>query len=62
MVQKYIKYLVCQKKLTVEYNTQKKEIDLENAKKAVTEFKRRMSAEIRKQERLDIVGSLKQNT
>ena len=55
MVQKYIKYLVCQKELTVEYNTQKKEADLENAKKAVAEFKRRISAKIGRQERLNIV-------
>ena len=55
MVQKYIKYLVCQKELIVEYNTQKKEADLENAKKAVAEFKRRISAEIGRQERLNIV-------
>ena len=37
-----------------EYNIQKREEDLENIKKVITEFERRLSAEVRKQEKLDI--------
>jgi len=38
----------------VEYDIWKKEENLENAKKAVVEFKKRLSIEVRKQEKLDL--------
>ena len=38
-----------------EHNIQEKEIDLENVKKVVVEFEGRIGAEVRKQEKLDIV-------
>ena len=41
------KYLVCQKGFTAENNTWEKEKDLENMKKLVDEFKRRISVEVR---------------
>ena len=37
----------------MEYNTWEREEDLGNAREAVEEFEERMSAEIRKQEKLD---------
>ena len=49
------KYLVQWKGFTVKYNTWKREKDLENIKKVVVEFERRISAEVRKQEKLNIV-------
>ena len=39
---------------TAKHNIQKKEKDLENTKEAVAEFKRKLSAEVRKQEKLDL--------
>ena len=42
-----------QKKFIVENDIWKKEKDLENAKKAVAEFKRRISVEVRQQERME---------
>ena len=39
---------------TAKHNIQKKEKDLENTKEAVAEFKRKPSAEVRKQEKLDL--------
>ncbi len=39
----------------MKYNTWKREKDLENIKKVVVEFERRISAEVRKQEKLNIV-------
>ena len=42
------KYLMQQKRFTAENNIQNKEEDLENAKKAVVKFKRRLSAKVRK--------------
>ena len=47
------KYLVQWKRFTVKYDTWEREEDLGNARKAVGEFERRMSAEIRRQEKLD---------
>ena len=38
----------------MEYDIWKKEENLENAKKAVVEFKKRLSIEVRKQEKLDL--------
>jgi len=43
-----IKYLVQWKRFTVEYDSWKKEEDLENVKKAVAEFKRRLNVEIQR--------------
>ena len=42
------KYLMQQKRFTAENNIQNKEEDLENAKKVVVKFKRRLSAKVRK--------------
>ena len=39
----------------VEYNSWKKNKDLENAKKVVVEFKERMNIEVRRQKKLDMV-------
>jgi len=36
-----------------EHNSWEKEKDLENAKEIVTEFEKRMNAEVRRQEKLD---------
>ena len=47
------KYLVCWKGFIVEHDTWKKEEDLGNARETVEEFERRISAEIRKQEKVD---------
>ena len=38
-----------------ENNTQKREEDLENIREAVEELERRMSAEVRRQEKLDMM-------
>ena len=43
------------KRLIAENNTQKKEKNLENTKEAVVEFEERLSAEVRRQEKLNIV-------
>ena len=42
-----MKYLVCQKRFTTENDTWKKKKNLNNTKKVVAEFERRMNAEIR---------------
>ena len=42
-------------RLIVENNTQKKEKNLENTKETVVEFEERLSAEVRRQEKLNIV-------
>ena len=39
----------------VKYNTWKREKDLKNVKKVVVEFEGRLSTEVRKQEKLDII-------
>ena len=44
-----------QKKFTAEHNTQKKKKDLKNTKKVVVEFEGRLSTEVRRQEKLDLV-------
>jgi len=49
------KYLVCWKGFTAEHDTWKREEDLGNAREVVEEFKRRMSAEVRRQENLDMM-------
>ena len=46
------KYLVRWKRFIAEYDTWKREKDLGNAREAVEEFERRMSAEIRRQEKI----------
>ena len=38
----------------VEHDTQKKKEDLENVKKVVAKFKRRINTEVRRQEKLDM--------
>ena len=47
------KYFVCWKRFTVEHDTWEKEEDLGNAREVVEEFERRMSAKVRRQEKLD---------
>ena len=42
-----------QKEFTIENDIQKKDKDLENAKEIVAEFKRRISMEVRQQERIE---------
>ena len=53
------KYLVCQKKFTVENNIQEQEEDLGNTQEMVADFKERMSAEVlsaevQRQERIEV--------
>ena len=48
-----MKYLVCWKEFTAENNIWEKKKDIKNMKELVKEFKRRIEAEVRKQE---IVG------
>ena len=48
------KYLVRWKGFTAEHDTWEKGEDLGHAKEALEEFKRRMNAEVRRQERLDM--------
>ena len=48
-----MKYLVQWKGFTVESDIWKKEEDLENAKKTVVEFEKRMNTEVRQQEKLN---------
>ena len=50
-----VKYLVQWKVFTVGYDNWEKKKDLENAKKVVAECEERISAEVRRQEKLDIV-------
>jgi len=52
-LQEVIKYLVHWKGFIVE--NKRKEKNLENAKKAVAKFKKRLSEEVRKQEKLDMI-------
>ena len=49
------KYLVQWKGFTAEYDTWEKREDLGNAKEALEEFVGRMDAEVRRQEKLDMV-------
>ena len=50
-----VKYLVQWKRFTAEYDSWEKEEDLENTKKLVAEFERRINTEVRRQEKLDMV-------
>jgi len=49
------KYLVCWKGFTAEYDTWEKEENLENAREVVEKFEGRMSAEVRRQEKLNMM-------
>ena len=49
------KYLVHWKRFTAEHDTWKKKEDLGNVKEVLEEFKERMDAEIRRQEKIDRV-------
>ena len=53
-VREVIKYLVQQKRFTAEYNSWEKKEDLKNTKVLVIEFEKRINAEVRRQEKLDI--------
>ena len=48
------KYLVQWKRSTVEHDSWEKEEDLENAKKLVAKFEKRMNAKVQRQEKLDL--------
>ena len=48
-----VKYLVQWKGFTVEHNSWKRKEDLENIKKIVVEFERRVNIEVRRQKKLD---------
>ena len=50
-----IKYLVRWKRFIAKHNSQGKKKNLENTKKLVAEFERRMNTEVRRQEKLDLV-------
>ena len=54
-IREVVEYLVQWKGFTVEHNSWKREKDLKNAKEVVTEFERRLNAEIRRQEKLDMM-------
>ena len=54
-VQKIEKYLVQQKGFIAKHDTWERKEDLENAREAVEEFKERMSAKVRRQEKLDMI-------
>ena len=43
------------KRFIVEYDSWKREEDLENAKEVVVKFEGRINAEVRRQEKLDII-------
>ena len=47
-IREAMKYLVRQKKFIVEYNTWKREKDLENIKEIIAEFERRINVKVRK--------------
>ena len=53
-VREVIKYLVQQKRFTAEYNSWEKKEDLKNTKELVIKFEKRINAEVRRQEKLDI--------
>ena len=53
-VREMIKYLVQSKEFTAEHNSWEKEENLENAKESVAEFEKRINAEVRRQEKLDL--------
>ena len=49
------KYLVCWKRFMMEHDTWERRENLENAKEVLEEFKGRVDAEVRKQEKIDRV-------
>ena len=49
-----VKYLVQWKGFIAEYDSWEKKENLENTKKLVTEFKRRINTKVRRQEKLDL--------
>ena len=49
------KYLVQWKRFMAEHNTQERKKDLGNAREVLEEFEGRMNAEVRRQEKLDMV-------
>ena len=49
-----IKYLVQWKEFTAEHNSWEKEENLENTKESVAKFEKRINAEVRRQEKLDL--------
>ena len=54
-IREVVKYLVWWKIFTTESNIWKKEKNLKNVKETVVEFERRISTEVRKQKKLDLV-------
>ena len=54
-MRRVMKYLVQQKRFIIEQDIQKKEKNLKNTKKVVAKFEERLSAEVRRQEKLDMV-------
>ena len=50
-----VKYLVQWNEFIVEYDSWEKKKDLENTKKVVKEFERRVNVEVRRQKKLDMV-------
>jgi len=50
-----MKYLVQWKRLTVEHDIWERKENLKNMKEVVAEFEGRMNAEVRQQEKLDMV-------
>ena len=53
-VREVVKYLVWWKRFTAKYNSWEKKEDLKNVKEIVIEFERRVSVEVRKQEKIDM--------
>ena len=53
-IKEVVKHLVQWKGFTVEHSIWKREKNLENIKEAVVEFKRRLSIEFSRQEKLDM--------
>ena len=49
------KYLIWQKEFTAEGDTWERKKDLKNAREALEEFKRKMNAEVRRQEKINMV-------
>ena len=54
-VRRTVKYLVQWNEFITEYDSWKKKKDLENTKKVVKEFERRINVEVRRQKKLDMV-------
>ena len=48
------RYLVCWKRFMTEHNTWERREDLGNVEEVLEEFKERMNAEVRRQEKIDI--------